>query len=198
MEQAAQRCKTIVANLLKFSRSSETEISPLNINKALEDTLVFTQHQLSMNNVELVTQLEERLPPVLGNEHQLQQVFTNLIINAQQAMSKKGGKLTISTHQTKDGEIQINFKDTGSGIPNDSLLKIFDPFFTTKPPGKGTGLGLSVSYGIIQEHNGRILVESKLHLGTTFQVILPTMKPKSKQAASQKARSSAVITDGIV
>jgi len=108
---------------------------------------------------------------VMGNEHQLQQVFTNLILNAQQAMSE-GDILTIATRVSSD-TVEISFTDTGCGIPPENLDKIFDPFFTTKMDWKGTGLGLSVSYEIIQNHQGRVKVESEVGKGTTFIIYLP-------------------------
>jgi signal transduction histidine kinase len=171
IERESQRCKTIVANLLKFSRASETDVVPLDINQVLEETLVFTRHQLEMNQVELIQDFTPNLPKVMGNEHQLQQVFTNLMVNAQQAM-KDGGKLTISTTMN-NGLVEIAFADTGCGIPSEHLGKLFDPFFTTKEVGEGTGLGLSVSYGIIQAHKGRIEVESEPGKGSIFRVKLP-------------------------
>jgi signal transduction histidine kinase len=172
IERESQRCKSIVANLLKFSRASKTDVAPLDINRLLEETFVFTRHQLEMNQVELIQDFTPNLPPVMGNEHQLQQVFTNLMVNAQQAM-KDGGKLTVSTAMN-DGLVEIAFTDTGRGIPSEHLDKLFDPFFTTKEVGEGTGLGLSVSYGIIQAHKGRIEVESEPGKGSTFQIKLPT------------------------
>ncbi len=145
-----------MANLLKFSRSSNADIAPLDINRVLEETLLFTRHQLEMHQVELIRDFAPELPPVQGNEHQLQQVFTNIMVNAQQAM-KDGGKLTIST-AVNNGMLEISFADTGCGIAKKYKDKLFDPFFTTKETGEGTGLGLSVSYGIIQAHQGKIEV----------------------------------------
>jgi signal transduction histidine kinase len=124
----------------------------------------------------------------MGNEHQLQQVFTNLMVNAQQAMPE-GGKLTISTAQ-KNGFVEINFADTGNGIPKEHLDKVFDPFFTTKAPGEGTGLGLSVTYGIIRDMGGKITVESQVGKGTNFCVKLPPKTAnKEKGTTSTKERS---------
>ncbi len=171
IEKESQRCKTIVANLLKFSRSSKADIVPLNINQVLEETFTFTRHQLEMHQVELIKEFTPQLPPVAGNEHQLQQVFTNLIVNAQQAM-KDGGKLTVSS-AVNNSTLEISFADTGCGIPKKDRDKLFDPFFTTKPVGEGTGLGLSVSYGIIKEHKGNIKVESQVGKGTIFRINLP-------------------------
>ncbi len=171
IEKESQRCKTIVANLLRFSRSSEDDIAPLDVNRALEDTFTFTRHQLEINKVELVTSFAKNLPPVMGNEHRLQQVFTNLMINAQQAMAA-GGKLTVSTAKN-NGSVEIAFADTGCGIPKENMDKLFNPFFTTKSPGEGTGLGLSVTYGIIRDLGGEIEVDSKENKGATFKVKLP-------------------------
>ena len=174
MEQAAQRCKTIVENLLKFSRASKTEIKPLDVNQVLEDTLIFTRHQLEMCKVQLEKKLSSDLPRIKGNGHQLQQVFTNIILNAQQAMPD-GGRLTISTG-AKDGFVEVTFIDSGCGIPKENLPKIFDPFFSTKPVGQGTGLGLSVSYGIVKDLDGDIAVESEAGQGSTFKVRLAADK----------------------
>jgi signal transduction histidine kinase len=111
----------------------------------------------------------------MGSEDQLQQVFMNLVSNATEAMEAAGGgNLTVETsHILKEDNLQINFKDTGSGIPPENISKLFEPFFTTKKKGKGVGLGLSVAYGIVQEHGGSIYVKSKVGQGTTFQVKLP-------------------------
>ncbi len=171
VEQAALRCKTIVENLLKFARKSASEVKPLDINQVLEDTLTFTRHQLEINKVQVEKTLSPGLPQTRGNEHQLQQVFTNLMINAQQAMGN-GGKLSIST-KAEDGYIEVGFADTGTGIAPEIISKIFDPFFTTKPIGQGTGLGLSVSYGIVRDMGGKITVESRVGQGSTFRIWLP-------------------------
>lgn len=180
IESAAERCKNIVANLLNFARSSNDEqthlkMAPLSINQVLNDTLVLLEHQLSMNNISITKQIKEDLPLVFGDKFQIQQVFTNLILNAQQAMTK-GGILTISTRQNVNKEVEISFADTGCGIAEENMTRLFTPFFTTKPIGEGTGLGLSVSYSIIRKHNGRIFVESKLGEGSRFCIILPPAK----------------------
>ncbi len=177
IEKEALRCKTIIANLLKFSRASTAEITPLDINEILEETIVLTQHQLDIYNIELNKKLAPALPKINGNEHWLQQVFANLIINAQQAMAE-GGTLTIETclsNSNINNElfVKIIFTDTGDGITKENLEKLFDPFFTTKPPGEGTGLGLSVSYGIIQDLGGELTAETKEGKGATFTVKLP-------------------------
>jgi two-component system NtrC family sensor kinase len=126
----------------------------------------------------LIKNFSPNLPKIWGDANQLEQVFLNLISNARDAMGKVDRKreLTMSTGLIlRNGwnDMEISFKDTGSGIPEENLDKIFEPFFSTKQVGKGTGLGLSICYGIIEAHGGRIEVESKLDEGTTFRVILP-------------------------
>jgi two-component system NtrC family sensor kinase len=178
IEQQARRCKTIVKNLLKFSRtSSKADFAYFDMNQALEETLTFVKHQLDMKKIELEMNLDENLPKYLGNASQLQQVFTDMMLNAQQAMPE-GGELKIETRYSPPigeftGCVEVEFSDTGSGIPSEALNKIFEPFFTTKEVGKGTGLGLSISYGIVKEHQGDILVRSKIGEGTTFMIVLP-------------------------
>ena len=178
IEHESQRCKVIIQNLLNFSRKSTVEMQPTEVNKVLEMTFTFTSHELQMHNVLLKHELGEALPPISGNGAQLQQVFTNLIINAQKAM-KDGGTLTVESRlkgapDSPDATIEILFTDTGCGIPPDVLPKIFDPFFTTRKVGEGTGLGLSLSHGIIKNHGGEICVaKTMVGQGTTFAVSLP-------------------------
>jgi signal transduction histidine kinase len=197
IEQQARRCKTIVKNLLKFSRTSaKTEFEFFDLNQSLEETLTFVQHQLDMKNIELGKNLDPNLPAYYGNASQLQQVFTNLMLNAQQAMPE-GGRLSIETRFSPpigefQGCVEVEFTDTGSGIRPEILNKIFEPFYTTKEVGKGTGLGLSISYGIIKEHQGDILVKSKLGEGTTFTLVLPLEAIESdKKSQSQGGKAKA-------
>ena len=182
IERESQRCKAIVSNLLKFARSTKNDRkAPLDINQVLEDTFTFTKHQLEINQMALVKTLAPNLPRILGNAHQLQQVFTNIIVNAQQAMSR-GGTLTVSSKLKKNNFIEISFADTGCGISQDNIHKLFEPFFTTKEVGKGTGLGLSVSYGIIKDHKGDIEVESMPDKGSVFRITLPVQDAADTQA----------------
>ncbi len=173
IQQGSQRCKGIVENLLRFSRSSSTDFERLDINKVLESSFTFTEHQLKLSRVEVVKDLAPQLPHLVGNANQLEQVFTNLIINAGKAMPH-GGKLEVkSVYDAKSSTVKVEISDTGCGIPPENLDKIFDPFFTTRKPGEGTGLGLSVSYGIVKSHKGKIDVESELGRGTKFVITLP-------------------------
>jgi PAS domain S-box-containing protein len=171
--QEATRCKEIVKSLLEFSRQTEPKMEPTDINKAITDGLFFLENQALFHNIEIVKNLAPQLPRVRGNGNQLKQVFMNIVVNAAEAMHG-GGTLTITTGLSGDKrDIWIDFADTGEGIPQENLSRIFDPFFTTKEVGKGTGLGLSTSYGIIDEHGGRIDVKSQVGKGTTFRIELP-------------------------
>ncbi len=178
IETQARRCKTIVQNLLRFSRSSKsTDFRRVDMNAVVEDTCTFVEHQLYMNQIELELILSDKLPQIQGDAGQLQQVFTNLIINAMHA-SPQESVIKIATRFSQSvgefaGAIEIIVSDKGSGISTENIKKIFEPFFTTKQVGKGTGLGLSVSYGIIKEHGGEIRVDSTVDEGSTFTVILP-------------------------
>jgi len=178
IEIQARRCKAIVQNLLRFARSSKTiDIEKVDINIVINETISFTEHQLQISQIELQTELAKDLPSISGNAGQLQQVFTNLIINGMHA-TEPGGVITIITRVSPalgefGGAVEVIIADTGHGIPKEHIGKIFEPFFTTKEVGKGTGLGLSVSYGIIKEHSGEITAASSPGNGTTFTIILP-------------------------
>jgi len=184
VETQARRCKAIVQNLLRFSRSSKvTDFEDIDINTVIRDTVTFVEHQLHMNQIELEEALDSKVPVIRGNAGQLQQVFTNLILNAMHA-SPPESQITVSSNYSPPlgefgGAIEASVSDHGSGISPENINKIFEPFFTTKDVGKGTGLGLSVSYGIIKEHGGEIRVESELGEYTTFTIILPLQKPTS-------------------
>jgi signal transduction histidine kinase len=175
METETRRTSRIVSNLLAFSRQSKMEPKHVNLNRLIEQTIFINSNLLKIDGVKVLTNLDPDLPDLMGSEDQLQQVFMNLVSNATEAMEAAGGgNLTIETsHILKEDNLQINFKDTGSGIPPENISKLFEPFFTTKKKGKGVGLGLSVAYGIVQEHGGSIYVKSKVGQGTTFQVKLP-------------------------
>lgn len=176
------RASAIVNNLLNFSRTSDTQFREVEINKCLDDTLQLLEPQMRNSRVEIVRNYGENLAAAYGNASKLQQVFMNLIINARDAMPN-GGRLTIQTRMV-DTSLVVDFRDTGGGIAPEHIARIYDPFFTTKDVGQGTGLGLALSYGIIQEHGGRIFVESRLNEGTHFTIKLPTAYSRQMQAAS--------------
>lgn len=166
-----QRCRSIIVDMLTFARQHKEEPRESRLNDLVGETLLFLDQQLSKRKVEVVREFQEGLPTFLANPVQLQQVFTNLILNAAQAM-KEGGTLTVRTRQTGE-TLEAEFADTGPGISPEIRKRIFEPFFTTKPVGEGTGLGLSVSYGIVRKHCGDIHVESEPGTGSVFTVALP-------------------------
>jgi two-component system NtrC family sensor kinase len=172
IEKETKRCKSIMDNLLKFARQEKAVYAATDVNRTVADACTIVNHQLEINNVKLEKDFAPDLPEIRGNANQLQQVFMNLMINAQQALNGNPGTVTVSTRFLHD-RIEIRVKDTGPGIPEDIQKKIFEPFFTTKKAGKGTGLGLSVSYGIIREHKGDIRVESAIGKGAEFTVSIP-------------------------
>jgi PAS domain S-box-containing protein len=172
--QETSRCKDIVKSLLEFARQTEPKMEPTDINRAITDGLFFLENQALFHNIKIIKKLDSFLPFVRGNAGQLKQVLINIIVNAAEAMHGSG-TLTITSYPSPDRKsITLEFADTGEGIPEENLTRIFDPFFTTKEVGKGTGLGLATSYGIVEDHGGRISVKSKVGEGTTFTIELPT------------------------
>jgi PAS domain S-box-containing protein len=176
--QQSFRAAEIANGLLNFSRTSTTEFRETNLNQVIRDTLSLLEHQFKTAQIAVDLDLAEELPPIHGNPGKLQQVFLNLLLNAKEAMPG-GGRLSIATRV--NGQVEALISDSGSGIAPEHLKRIYDPFFTTKTmprPGdrRGTGLGLSVSYGIIQEHAGKIHVESAVGAGTTFHLEFPLLR----------------------
>ncbi len=169
------RASEIVNNLLNFSRTSGTEFADIDINKVIGDTLALLEHQFKTAKIQVHADLTPGISAIQGNSGRLQQVFLNLFLNAKDAMVG-GGQLKIAT---SNGEmVSVRVSDTGSGIAAEHIQRIYDPFFTTKTApqegqNRGTGLGLSVTYGIIQEHAGKIRVESNPGAGTTFALDFP-------------------------
>jgi signal transduction histidine kinase len=170
MESEVNRCSRIIRNLLDFARQKELMLRLVDINRVLEQVLSLVGHQAQLQNIEVVKEFSPSLPNVMADFDQLQQVFTNLTLNAIQAMPN-GGKLTLRS-SVVDTEVKIDVQDTGCGIPKENLSKLFTPFFTTKEKGKGVGLGLAVVHGIIERHKGKIKVQSEVGKGTTFSIYL--------------------------
>jgi PAS domain S-box-containing protein len=170
----AQRAAKIVRNLLSFSRRSESAKQLTQINDAIEDILRLRAYEQKVNDIQVLTHLDPSLPEVIVDYFQMQQVFLNIILNAENAITDKNkhGKLVIATERV-NGTIKASFTDDGPGIPKENLSRIFDPFFTTKEVGQGTGLGLSICYGIVADHGGRLYAESEVGKGTTFTVEIP-------------------------
>jgi len=193
IEREAIRCKNLVHSLLIFSRTSGTAKTSMEINQAIEETLVLVEHQAKVRNIEIIKKYAPDLPTIIANRNQIQQVIMNLSNNAFDAMPQ-GGKLEISTKLVKrengKPEIEIKLSDTGVGIPEEIKHRIFEPFFTTKEPGKGTGLGLSLCYEIVQKHNGMIDFESEKDKGTTFIIRLPI-----EEEFAEKEKKKILIVD---
>jgi two-component system, NtrC family, sensor kinase len=173
------RASEIVNNLLNFSRTSASEFSDISINRIISETLTLLEHQFKISRIKVETDLYEDLPLIHGNAGKLQQVFLNLFVNAKDAMAGVGGTLHI--HTSNGDGVLVSVGDTGGGIAPEHINKIYDPFFTTKASpregqSRGTGLGLSVTYGIIQEHAGKIRVESLPGQGTTFYLEFPLIR----------------------
>jgi two-component system NtrC family sensor kinase len=176
--QQTFRASEIANGLLNFSRTSTTEFRETDLNQVIRDTLALVEHQMKTARITVAIALTTDLPRIQGNPGKLQQVFLNLLLNAKDAMPQ-GGELRVTT--TANGHVEATIADSGGGIAPEHLKRIYDPFFTTKSapkPGerRGTGLGLAVSYGIIQEHAGKINVESTIGVGTTFQLEFPLLR----------------------
>ncbi|MFH1044821.1 MAG: ATP-binding protein, partial [Pseudomonadota bacterium] len=170
----------IVGNLKDFSRLDRSKVASFDLNEGLNSTLLLARHLLKSVTV---TRKFGEIPAITCAPSQINQVFLNLITNAAQAIESQGGEITLTTRGDNDG-VAVEIADNGKGIPPEVIAKIFDPFFTTKEVGKGTGLGLSVSYKIVEQHGGRIDVESRVGAGTRFTVRLPLKPPAEAETAA--------------
>lgn len=173
IEDETDRCSKIVSNLLAFSRKSKLEFYETDLNKLLEKCIMLSQHKLTLQNIQIKTDLDKEIPTILGDFNQIQQCVVNLIFNAIDAMPNGGTLIIGSSINRNKGVVEIRIGDTGQGIAREDLAHIFDPFYTTKIEGKGLGLGLSTVYGIIDRHKGTIGVESELGKGSVFIIKLP-------------------------
>ena len=177
-----QRSISVIQNLLSFARKHEPEKAPLDVTEAVERVLAIKERDLALNNIKVETVFNSGPLRVMADQHRLEEVFLNIVANAEQAMTEahRGGSLLIrgSTHHLRGAKgsgdvIRMSFTDSGPGIAPEDQKRIFDPFFTTKEPGKGTGLGLSICRTLVQEQGGRIWVESEVGKGATIHVELP-------------------------
>ena len=177
------RCKRIIQNLLTFSRQDQLPATEIDLNAAIKRVLSLIRYQINRNQIRIVEQLQPGLPPVTVNGPQIQQVLTNLLVNARDALAevqRAEKTIEVSSALRRLGEreeIVLSVRDNGTGIDPEALPKIFTPFYTSKEATKGTGLGLSVSLGIAESHNGTIEVESRLGEGSTFSLVLPLSTP---------------------
>jgi two-component system NtrC family sensor kinase len=175
----ANRCRDIIRGLLDFSRQRKPDKTLSDINAILQECFSLVEKQAQFLNIQTLLNLDPALPRIIVDPSQIERVFINMIVNAADAMDGVG-RLTITTrHNIEEDCIEIHIADTGHGISEVNLEKIFDPFFTTKETGHGVGLGLAISYGIIKEHRGIIIVESEVEKGTTFLLKLPISTEKA-------------------
>ncbi len=190
IEKNVRNCKTIVEDLLSFARGSESKKELTGIHNIIDDVLSFMQRRSNLDNIRISTDYDPQVPLMELDEKKMKQVFINLLMNARYALNKKGNiKITTGLDQGGD-QLLVKVTDSGHGIDKNNLSRIFDPFFTTKPTGEGTGLGLSVSYGIIKNHGGDIVVESEIGKGSTFTIMLPVpLKSRGNHFAIQDTKS---------
>ena len=177
----AKRAARIVGKLLTFARQNPPEKMRTELNQVLQDTIELRRYPLKMQQIALVVEFAEDLPATWADPFQLQQVFINLLSNAEQALASSSGerRITVRT-ELRDGSLVTTIADTGPGIAPEHLPHIFNPFYTTKPRGVGTGLGLSISFGIVREHGGTLQLASEAGKGAAFEVTLPVVTPPSQ------------------
>ncbi len=193
--QQSFRASEIVNGLLNFSRTGTTDFSGIDLNTLIRDTVTLIDHQLKTARIHVNLELDPELSLIHGNQGKLQQVMLNLLLNAKDAMFHMlDARMRIATENAGD-RVLVRIQDSGSGIKQEHLHRIYDPFFTTKTKPqagghKGTGLGLAVSYGIVQEHGGKIHVESEMGVGTTFLLDLPAMNERSGVYPGNRADST--------
>jgi len=175
IDKEVDRCTRIVDGLLDFSRPKGKTKANVVLNTLVEETLFLLKHHQRFKRLSLIRDLDPSDPATTGNAEQLTQVLIALMLNAMDAMDERRGKLTVRTGRNpqQTDEVVVEIEDNGVGIPRADQAKIFEPFYTTKPPGRGTGLGLSICYGIVEDHRGRIEVDSQPGRGSTFRIFLP-------------------------
>jgi two-component system NtrC family sensor kinase len=169
--EGAERIKGIVQNLRLFSRLDEADLKEVDVHEGIDSTIRLLSQYFIGTEIALHRQYAD-LPRITCYAGQLNQVWMNLLVNAAQAIGDAPGEVGIRTGRNGDS-ISVSVSDNGHGIPPEQLNRIFDPFFTTKPVGEGTGLGLSISHGIVARHGGKLIVDSAVGVGTTFEVVLP-------------------------
>src|SRR3954463_867797 len=197
----SERAAKIVRNLLTFARKRHTTRAMVDVNQIVRETLALRSYEQTLANINIIEALAAGLPLAFADPHQFQQVLLNLIINAEQAMLGANGRGTLilrSWHDIDTDAVILEVNDDGPGVPEDVQPRIFDPFFTTKEVGKGTGLGLTVAYAIIQEHGGRIAVQSEPGCGASFFVSLPVSDGPVKPALAQEVERIPVGAGAVV
>jgi signal transduction histidine kinase len=181
--ESVNRCRTVTHRILGFARKTEVSIEIFDLNDIIKQVTVFLEKELLYKNIRLELSLKENLPEVRSDKGQLQQVFLNIIKNAIDAV-ENGGLIAVSSDKKDENMIKVSIKDNGHGISGEDLKHLFEPFFTTKGKGKGTGLGLFITYGIVKNLGGNILVENEGNQGTTFILEIPTNSESAKGQAA--------------
>jgi signal transduction histidine kinase/ActR/RegA family two-component response regulator len=199
IHEQAQRAARIVRNLLTFAREHSSMRRPADINLLLQQTLELQSYQLRIENISVELRLSDEPLAVIGDPHQLQQVFFNLISNARDAMSQSssGGRLTVWTERA-DRMVHVHIADSGPGVTAETKRHLFEPFYTTKQVGKGTGLGLSICFGIVRDHDGRIWLNEEASEGAEFVVALPYTDEIPERSATEPIDQAAHVTNRLV
>jgi two-component system NtrC family sensor kinase len=184
----AERAAKIVQNLLSFARRRKAEKELANLNTLLERVLELRSYDLRLKNITLDLQLDPQLPQTMADPDQIQQVFFNIVTNAEHAMLEAHGQGHLTVRSDADGGyIRLSFADDGPGLTPENLRRVFDPFFTTKRVGEGTGLGLTIAYGIVEDHGGRMRADSSPGRGATFVVELPVVQgPAQREVVEER------------
>ena len=185
MESELTRSGRLIRNLLDFARQTKPSLILLNLNDVIDRSFSLVAHSAQIQHVNVMKELSPTLPEVMADPDQLQQVLTNLMLNAIQAMPE-GGTLTLRTSVDSESTVKIDVQDTGVGISKENMQKLFTPFFTTKKEVKGVGLGLAVAHGIIQRHQGRIQVNSEVGKGSTFTIYLNGYQEEKVEALDRQ------------
>jgi len=197
IRREAERCRRIVAGLLRFARTHTPERRPFSLNEVVESTAQLLAYPIRSSGCRIVAELDRALPSVLGDVHEIEQALVNLVTNAQQAMAatSKAGAITVRTRRGTGGTAVLEVDDEGPGIPDDARSKVFDPFFTTKPSGQGTGLGLWLVYNAVTAHGGTISVGASPAGGASFRVTLPAGPAAAASAASAATSAGKAMDD---
>ncbi len=196
ISRESERCHKVVRDLLVFARRDKPKFESVSCRLLLDQILETMQLELEKSGIEVVRRFPEACPAIQGDPDQLTRVFANLLTNACYALKQKPAPRRLSVSiLVSEKSMQIFFTDNGSGISREDLSRLFEPFFTTKPAGQGTGLGLSLCYGTLEEHGGKIRVQSEEGKGTTFLIELPLENPKAAEAKPRPAKKIMVVDD---
>jgi signal transduction histidine kinase len=181
VERGAQRAASILDRLLTFAGQQNGEHEVVGIEDTIDSAIEFRKYSFLSNGIDVIKKIDDKLPRIMANSSQLQEVFLNILLNAESSIVEARSKGSIVITGKADSDyLYISLTDDGTGISSENQSKIFNPFFTTKGVGKGTGLGLSICHGIINSHGGEILVESEPGTGSTFTIKLPAIKSNRK------------------